>query len=183
MQHGGNVPAFMQIAKCAECRSNKSRHAETFCWDNDTDPFRPSPDAAAPHHGPETAGVTPGLAEVLAIPPLTPIEEMLISRAMPVMEIHQLKSGGMSYSGHVFAVRQDITELARLLPRRVPDLRASVLVVLKQFRQAGSHVPLEQRHFRARRDVVFRRLRWQLHYGRCWLDIVIVQENLTQEAM
>ena len=170
----GNIPSYLALDKCQECKKNSNRHAEKFDWMNDTHPFRPAPDPAGPEVDQATQALTPGLDELLALEPLTPTEEMLISRALPIMEIHRLKSGGYAFKGHVIAVKQDISHLASLLPRRVSDLRERVFVVVKRFRrnESGSQRPLEERSFRVRRNVVSEMLTWLLTYARGYRDVV-----------
>ena len=48
---------------------------------------------------------------------LTQIEEMLISRALPIMKVYVKPGGQHGYSGHCINLPQKVTELAQSLPR------------------------------------------------------------------
>ena len=59
---------------------------------------------------------------------LTQIEEMLISRALPIMRVYIKPGGQKGYSGHCINLPQDVKELASSLPRYPKDLP---LIVVK----------------------------------------------------
>ena len=57
-----------------------------------------------------------------AVPPelqnMTQFEEMLISRAFPVINVYTKPKGGQrAYKGHVITLPQDVQQLADVLPR------------------------------------------------------------------
>ncbi|XP_057835128.1 uncharacterized protein LOC131045552 [Cryptomeria japonica] len=62
---------------------------------------------------------------------LTQVEEMLIARVAPVLQVRHGKGGQYKYSGHTISFPQDISEIAKLLPRRLKDLE--VLIVHRNF--------------------------------------------------
>ena len=55
------------------------------------------------------------------IPPelqdLTQVEEMLISRALPIMRVYIKPGGQRGYAGHCINLPQKVEELANTLPR------------------------------------------------------------------
>ena len=54
---------------------------------------------------------------------LTQIEEMLIARAFPVMQIYTKPRGGQhAYKGHVITLPNDVQKIANILPRLSSDL-------------------------------------------------------------
>ena len=58
-----------------------------------------------------------------ALKNLTQVEEMLISRAFPVMQIHTKPNGGQrDYKGHVITLPNDVQKLADILPRHPKDI-------------------------------------------------------------
>ena len=58
-----------------------------------------------------------------ALKNLTQVEEMLISQAFPVMQIHTKPNGGQkAYKGHVITLWNDVQKLADILPRHSKDI-------------------------------------------------------------
>jgi hypothetical protein len=76
---------------CNECRSNKRKHRDKFNWRNDTDPLRPAPDPGAQQSESLDDEGPPGFeaseAERRQLPKLADTEEMLVSRAIPVLQV------------------------------------------------------------------------------------------------
>ena len=61
---------------------------------------------------------------------LTQVEEMLISRAFPVINVYTKPFGGQrSYKGHVITLPQDVQQLVGILPRYPDDLPVIVFTV------------------------------------------------------
>ena len=58
---------------------------------------------------------------------LTQIEEMLISRALPIMKVYVKPGGQRGYTGHCINLPQEVTELAQSLPRYPKNI--SLIVV------------------------------------------------------
>ena len=48
---------------------------------------------------------------------LTVIEQQLISRISPCMNVHMLKHGGIATSGHCVTFPQEVNEPAKIFPR------------------------------------------------------------------
>ena len=85
---------------------------------------------------------------------LTQVEEMLISRVLPIMSVYRLPHGQYGYSGHVINLPQDVASFATSLPRLPSQLD---VIVVRRDGTAGSH-----RDFKVRRSVVLRALQWLL---------------------
>ena len=85
---------------------------------------------------------------------LTQVEEMLISRVLPIMSVYRLPHGQYGYSGHVINLPQDVASFATSLPRLPSQLD---VIVVRRDGAAGSH-----RDFKVRRSVVLRALQWLL---------------------
>ena len=63
-----------------------------------------------------------------ALKTLTQVEEMLISRAFPVMQIHTKPNGCQKvYKGHVNTLLNDVQKLTNILPRHPKDIPLMVL--------------------------------------------------------
>jgi len=61
---------------------------------------------------------------------LTQFEEMLITRAFPVMHVYTKPRGGQrAYKGHVLTLPQDVQQLAEILPRCRKDLPVIIFTV------------------------------------------------------
>lgn len=92
---------------CSRCSRNKSVPKE-FSQKNSTIPF-PVPK--------ELQG-------------LTQFEEMLITRAFPVMHVYTKPRGGQkAYKGHVITLPQDVQQLADVLPRCPQELPVIVFTI------------------------------------------------------
>ena len=69
-----------------------------------------------------------------ALKNLTQVEEMLISRAFPVMQIHTKPNGGLkAYKDHVITLLNDVQKLVDILPRHPKDIPVIV------FKYNGRH--------------------------------------------
>ena len=53
---------------------------------------------------------------------LTQIEEMLIARVSPILQVTYAKGDQLKYSGHTISFPQDIPTIASQLPRRTSEL-------------------------------------------------------------
>ena len=60
---------------------------------------------------------------------LTQVEEMLISRANPILQVTHARGGQYKYSGHTSCFPQDISNIATYLPHLVSEL--DILIVRK----------------------------------------------------
>ena len=121
---------------CRSCIASQKNHGgvSDFGSDNDMDPR---------------------LDEVVHLPKLSAIEEMLISPIISIMSAYRLEGGRLAYKGNVINFKQDGVEFSRSLPRRVGEL--PVVIV----RRRNSRSPNTFSEFRVRREAV-----------REWLDFL-----------
>lgn len=64
---------------------------------------------------------------------LTQVEEMVIARVNPILQVTHARGGKYKYSGHTISFPQDISMVATKLPHRVQDL--DILIV----KRTGAH--------------------------------------------
>ena len=93
------------IYTCSRC--NNERHGRRFSTDNNMDPGN----------------------QPIELARLTQIEEMLIARVNPILQVTHAHGGQYKYSGHTISFPQDISTIATSLPRLLVDL--DILVVHK----------------------------------------------------
>ena len=93
------------IYTCSRC--SNERHGHRFSIDNNMDP-----------------GTQP-----IELARLTQIEEMLIARVNPILQVTHARGGQYKYSGHTISFPQDISTIATSLPHLLTDL--DILVVRK----------------------------------------------------
>jgi hypothetical protein len=58
---------------------------------------------------------------------LTQVEEMLISRVSPILQVRLARGGQYKYSGHTISFPQQIVQKVTYMPRHLSDL--NILVV------------------------------------------------------
>ena len=102
---------------------------------------------------------------------LTQVEEMLISRVLPIMSVYRLPHGQYGYSGHVINLPQDVASFATSLPSLPSQLD---VIVVRRDGAAGSH-----RDFRVRRSVVLSALQWLLPNNTYYRHVHINQAALS----
>ena len=104
---------------------------------------------------------------------MSQVEDMLISRVLPVMSIYHLPHGQYGYSGHILNLPQDVTTFVNTLPRCPADL--DVIIVRKEG-ATDSH-----KDFKVRRSVVLvRALQWLVENNIYYRDVTIDQSVLAQ---
>ena len=101
---------------------------------------------------------------------LTQTEEMLIARALPVVNIYIKPGGQRGYSGHCINLPQNVFELAKSLPRSAKDLK---LIVVKINGNSGS-----SKSSFVRRSVVLSALLWLIENNPLYKDV-----NLDNDAV
>ena len=101
---------------------------------------------------------------------LSQVEEMLISRVLPVMSIYRLHRGQYSYSGHIHNLPQDVTSFVNELPRYPATLD---VVIVRREGTDETH-----RDFQVWRAVVLRALQWLIINNMYYNDVVINNDTL-----
>ena len=67
---------------------------------------------------------------------LTQVEEMLIARAFPVMQIYTKPRGGqLAYKGHIITLPNDVQKIADILPRHPKG----ITVIVFKFNGKNNH--------------------------------------------
>ena len=61
---------------------------------------------------------------------LTQVEEMLIARVNPILQVTHAHGGQYKYSGHTISFPQDIISIVKTLPRQIQDL--DILIVRRK---------------------------------------------------
>ena len=101
---------------------------------------------------------------------LTVVEEQLISRITPCINVHMLKHGGIAASGRCVTFPQEVDEPAKIFPR-LPD-EINILKV----RKTGTNDSTKE--FRVRRYKVQAALLWLKGNNPAYNDIIISNERL-----
>lgn len=96
---------------------------------------------------------------------MSQVEELLISRACPILTVYHKYSGQLGYSGHVLNLPQNIQQFINRLPMNINDL--PVLTMLRQGQENTHH------SFHVRRDKVLHALQWLKHNNKYYTDIEI----------
>ena len=101
---------------------------------------------------------------------LTIIEQQLISRLAPVINIHMLKHGGIAANGHCVTFTQNVNEPAQILPQLPKDIK------IIRVRRKGANDT--SKDFNVRRSIVEKALNWLKKNNEAYQDIIISQDRL-----
>ena len=101
---------------------------------------------------------------------MSPTEELLISRVMPLMSMYRLPHGQYGYKGHIVNSPQEVGSFATSLPRKPSEL--DIILVRKEGSQNSHH------DFRVRKSVVLNALQWLKENNKYYQDITIDQSTL-----
>lgn len=109
-----------------------------------------------------------------AIPPelqyLTDIEEMLISRVTPIMQVRHTRGRQLCYKDHIVNLPQDIAPIAEKLPRLPEEL--NMVIIRKDGVDMSRHVD-----FIVRRDKVRAALEYKIAHDPDYRDLVRPDED------
>ena len=104
---------------------------------------------------------------------LTSCEEMLIARALLVMQVYiRPNSGTTGCNGHVVTLRQNVQHIVNILPSSVADLPILCFTV------KGAETNFV--HFQVRRNIVHKSLLWLKKHNPLYQNIVIDCNRLEQ---
>ena len=101
---------------------------------------------------------------------LTQVEEMLISPALPIINVFLLKGGQRAYGGHCINLPQNVSEVVNSLPRYAEDIK--VIIVKMKGKNDTCKDAL------VRRQKVEKALRWLIHNNPVYKDIQINNDAL-----
>lgn len=103
---------------------------------------------------------------------LTKVEEMLIARVNPILQVTHTIGGQYKYSGHTIIFPQDIQNIASVLPRKLGDI--DVLIVRRP-RAQGNYYDCYVSRGRFRGA-----LQYKVKYDPYYKDVSIDYNNLNQ---
>ena len=103
---------------------------------------------------------------------LSIVEQQLICRIAPCINIHMLKHGGISANGHCVTFPQEINEPAKIFPS-LPN-EVTIIKVRKQGKNDSS-IDLRVRRFQVQNAVL-----WLKEHNPAYSDIEISQERLSR---
>lgn len=103
---------------------------------------------------------------------LTIVEQQLLSRSSPAINIHMLKHGGIASSGHCVTFPQQINEPATVLPKLPSEI--NILKVKRKGKNDSS------KEYRVRRYTVQNALLWLKNNNPAYSDITISNDRLNQ---
>ena len=100
---------------------------------------------------------------------MTVVEQQLICRISPAIQLHMLKHGGLASKGHCVTFPQEICEPAKIFPKLPKDI--DVIKVRKKGKNDTT------KEFRVRRYKVQHALEWLQKHNPVYEDIVISEER------
>ncbi|XP_061185109.1 uncharacterized protein LOC133193155 [Saccostrea echinata] len=103
---------------------------------------------------------------------LTIVEQQLISRISPAINIHMLKHGGIAANGHCVTFQQQINEPAQILPKLPSEIN------IPKVRRKGKDESYKDYH--VRRFIVQNALIWLKNNNPSYFDIIISNDRLNQ---
>lgn len=101
---------------------------------------------------------------------LTVIEQQLICRIAPCINVHMLNHGGIASSGHCVTFPQEINEPATIFPRLPHEIN-----IIKVKKQGKNH---SSKEFRVRRFKIQQSLQWLKSNNPAYSDIYISNDRL-----
>ena len=101
---------------------------------------------------------------------LTMIEEMLIARIHPIVQLYKIHGNQTAYSGNIINFKQDVTHLFNSLPPTPNQVNAIIL--------AQRNTPNRLLQFKVRANTVRRALVWLKNNHRYYSDIHIDEDAL-----
>lgn len=141
MYVGMTIKKVNHVLMCMRCYDEKGLHR--FSLSNNMDP-----------------GEQPSILKCLS-----QVEEMLISRIAPVLQVTHARGGQYKYSGHTINFPQDISKIAITLPRHVKQLE--ILIVHRTNLQGLTY------DYYVNRFHVMNALAYKMKHDQYYKDVVI----------
>ena len=126
---------------CNRCRQERGIHR--FSCSNNLDP------------GPQ--------AEILS--KLTQVEEMLIARVSPILQVTHATGGQYKYKGHTISFPQNVQQVSKILPHTIQNLP---IIIVRRRNQRGTDY-----NFTVNRDRVYNSLRYKIEHDKFYSDVII----------
>lgn len=105
---------------------------------------------------------------------LTIAEKLLIQRVTPLIPVIHIKNGILGLRGHIVSFFQDITSIARILPR-LPSEVSIIKVIKEGTSKEGDSV---RTTFTVNRHRVLNALRWLKRFNPLYQDVTIDENQL-----
>ena len=142
------------------CPDGPKINKRCFSEDNNQDPLLDTPDYSR-------------------LPPLYPIEEMLIARIHVFMRYYYLKNGTVRYEGSVLNCEQDIDTIAPFMSLPIDPKLLPIVIFRKEWRHKNrNNASCENKDFRVRRHAVSMWLRYLKKNNEQYRNIDINVEEL-----
>ena len=109
--------------------------------------------------------MNPGL-QPLVLASLTQIEEMLIARASPILQVMHSIGGQYKYRGHTISFPQEVKDVAKKLPRYIREL--DLMIVVQKKGQKGSSYD-----FTVRKQQVMDALLYKIQHDPYYRDVEV----------
>ncbi|XP_066915890.1 uncharacterized protein [Clytia hemisphaerica] len=147
-----NKSLEMTITQCNTCKEAWPLTASTKFTPNNYECTRCKKEKCLPKKFSEENDMIPSTVPV-ELQGLTQVEEMLIARAFPVIQVYTKPNGGQkAYKGHVLTLPHDVQKIANVLPRYPRDIPVIV------FKFDGKDN--KSKELRVRRQKVVDALKW-----------------------
>ena len=156
------------VDACPRCRRDRDARFTEF---NGMNPLAPGQEIVNP------AERVRLVERFHALEKMTPVEELLIARAQPVMRLYRLRGGGVGYKGCCINLRQDVATFARTLPRAVSETEVFIV------RKCTVDDPIGYKDFRVRREVVRYWLLFLRDANPFYRDVVVDDEAIARLPM
>ena len=153
---------FMTCTICNECHMIEKINKQTICQ-------RCSKEKTHVKLFSDSNSMDPGKVPE-ELNQLTVVEQQLISRISPCINVHLLKHGGIASSGHCVTFPQEINEPAQIFPRLPSEIN------IIKVKKIGKNNTCKE--FIVRRQKVESALLWLKHYNPAYQDIIISNERL-----
>ncbi|XP_059076947.1 uncharacterized protein LOC131876152 [Cryptomeria japonica] len=99
---------------------------------------------------------------------LTQVEEMLIARVNPILQVTHATGGQYKYKGHTISFPQNVEHISNILPHTIDHLP---IIIVRRRDQRGTNY-----NFTVNRDRVYKALKYKIEHDKYYSD-VIVNEN------
>ncbi|XP_057843079.1 uncharacterized protein LOC131052428 [Cryptomeria japonica] len=101
---------------------------------------------------------------------LTQIEEMLIARVNPILQVTHATGGQYKYKGHTISFPQEVREIAKILPHQIKDLP---IIIVRKKDQRGTNY-----NFTVNKERVYRALKYKIKHDKFYRDVQIDENAL-----
>ena len=152
--HGNRLPTILKSKFCERCHKDYNDDREKHGKLNDMIPSKTPPE----------------------LKDLTWIEELLIARVLPQVNVVRLKYGQRGWKGHVINYEQDTQTLVMVLPR-LPENLSTILVTkpISEKAKKDGRIPKE---YEVRKDKIRAALQYLIKNNPGYKDVKFSEDNL-----